>query len=105
MIDVYIYKNGEHYNQFYVTGHADYAERGKDIVCAAVSALTFTLYNSLQELSDVPVMEKQYVWQESPGISIPCPSDKTDVMIGQYKIGIEGVREAFPDYVTLHLET
>lgn len=105
MVDVYICKNDGHYTQFYAEGHADYAKRGKDIVCAAVSALTLTLYNSLMELSDVPIMEKQYVCQEKPNLFIPCPSDKTDLLISQYKIGIEGVQEAFPDYVTLHLET
>ncbi len=104
MIDVYICKRDGHYTQFYAEGHADYAERGKDIVCAAVSALTLTLYNSLLELSDVPIMEKQYVCQESPNLFIPYPSDKTDLLIKQYRIGIEGVQEAFPDYVTLHLE-
>lgn len=105
MIDVYINKSGQHYLGFHVTGHAGYAERGKDIVCAAVSVLTITLYNSLKEMSDVPVMEKRYINQESPSLYIPCPSDKTDIMIRQYRIGIEGVQEAFPDYVKLHLET
>ena len=51
------------------------------------------------------VMEKQYVCQENPSLFIPYPSDKTNLLISQYKIGIEGVQEAFPDYVTLHLET
>ncbi len=105
MIDVYIRKSGRHYTGFHVTGHAGYAESGKDIVCAAVSALTITLYNSLNELADVPVMERQYIGQESPGLLIPCASDKTDLLIEQYKIGIEGVQEVFPDYVILHLET
>ncbi len=105
MIDVYICECDGYYTQFYAEGHANYAERGKDIVCAAVSALTLTLYNSLMELSDVPVMEKQYACQENPSLFIPYPSDKTNLLISQYKIGIEGVQEAFPDYVTLHLET
>ena len=32
-----------------VKGHADYAEKGKDIVCAAISALTFALAQSLMD--------------------------------------------------------
>ncbi len=39
---------------------------------------------------------------KSPGI---ITSDKTDVMVESYKIGIGGVQEAYPDYVKLHLET
>lgn len=105
MIDVYICKPGDHYTEFQVKGHAGYAEMGKDIVCSAVSALTVTLENALGQLSDVPIMEKQYVKDCSTRICVPVPSDKTDLLIGMYKIGIEGVQEAFPDYVKLHLET
>ena len=105
MIDVYICKPGDHYTEFQVKGHAGYAEMGKDIVCSAVSALTVTLENALGQLSDVPIMEKQYVKECRHRICIPVPSDKTDLLVEMYKIGIEGVQEAYPDYVKLHLET
>lgn len=32
-----------------IKGHAGYAERGKDIVCSAISTLFFTLANGLNE--------------------------------------------------------
>ena len=105
MIDVYIRKSDAHYVGFYITGHANYAERGKDIVCAAVSALVITLENSLRELSDVPVMTKQYVSDENERTLIPVPSNTTDLLFEYFRIGIEGVQESFPDNVTLHLET
>ena len=105
MIDVIICKPGDHYTKFQVKGHAGYAEMGKDIVCASVSALTITLENSLGSLSDVPIMTAKYINEECPNIVIPVPSDKTDLLIEAYKIGIEGVQEAYPDYVKLHLET
>lgn len=106
MIDVYICKPGDHYTEFQVKGHAGYAEMGKDIVCSAVSALTVTLENALGQLLDIPIMEKQY--GKGCGFRIFCilnPSDKTDLLVEMYKIGIEGVQEAYPDYVKLHLET
>ena len=34
-----------------ITGHAGYAEPGKDIVCAAVSALTQAFIASIEELT------------------------------------------------------
>lgn len=105
MIDIFIQKSGDHYTRFQVKGHAGYAERGKDIVCASVSALTISLENSLGTLSDVPIMTSQYINGGRPSIIIPVPSDKTDLLIEAYKIGIEGVQEAYPDYVKLHLET
>ena len=105
MIDVFICKSGDHYIRFQVKGHAGYAERGKDIVCASVSALTIALENSLGSLSDVPIMTAEYINEERPSIVIPVPSDKTDLLIEAYKIGIVGVQETYPDYVKLHLET
>ena len=35
-----------------ITGHADYAEKGSDIVCAGVSALTIALVHTLDDLQD-----------------------------------------------------
>ena len=34
---------------FQVSGHAEYAESGQDIVCSAVSALTITTINALSK--------------------------------------------------------
>ena len=37
---------------FQLTGHADYAKRGKDIVCAATSALVVNTINSIENFTD-----------------------------------------------------
>ena len=40
------------YRGFYCMGHAGYAKRGRpDILCAAISALTISTVNSLEELA------------------------------------------------------
>ena len=36
-----------------VTGHAGYAEKGKDVVCAAVSALVYALIATLEETGNM----------------------------------------------------
>jgi uncharacterized protein YsxB (DUF464 family) len=45
--------------EIHAKGHANYAERGKDIVCASVSILIYTLIESIdeRELSLPPVIE------------------------------------------------
>ena len=40
-------------------GHADYAEAGADIVCAAISALTQSTLNGLKNVLKAPVMFDQ----------------------------------------------
>ena len=39
-------------NSILVEGHADYADHGKDIVCAAVSAILYTAQLGLVEVAD-----------------------------------------------------
>lgn len=51
MITITITRNTDNQIQaFTVAGHANYAEHGKDIVCAAVSAVTIGTINSLHTL-------------------------------------------------------
>ena len=35
-----------------ITGHAGYAEHGKDLICAAVSGIAFGLCNAMDQLAD-----------------------------------------------------
>lgn len=53
MIEVIIYENKtKEYKGFSLIGHADYADSGEDIICAAVSALTINTINSLENFTD-----------------------------------------------------
>ena len=82
-----------------IAGHANFAEYGKDIICAAVSVLTETLIHSIEKLTDV----KMYTGIE-PGkvnIEIKNQSDIAKVLVDSFFIGIAGVAEAYPDYVQL----
>ena len=53
MIDVEIFQtsSGE-YTGFRMSGHAEYAEYGQDIVCAAVSALVINTINSIEQYTE-----------------------------------------------------
>ncbi len=54
MITINISRDAEGYiREFTIKGHADYAEYGKDIVCAAVSAIAYTAVGALDELAGV----------------------------------------------------
>ena len=51
MINVTIFTDSsKQYRGFSVLGHAGYADCGKDIVCAAVSAMTSLVINTLEEV-------------------------------------------------------
>lgn len=48
-----------------IVGHADYAEKGKDIVCAGISTLAFTF---IEMLDKHPDMFTQYGYESSDGV-------------------------------------
>ena len=53
MIRVTIYRTSRHeYTGFDMSGHAEYDDPGKDIVCAAVSALVINAVNSIERFTD-----------------------------------------------------
>jgi len=56
MITVSVFQDSEtnSYTGIELDGHADYAEHGEDIVCAAVSALTLNMANSVEQFTEDP---------------------------------------------------
>lgn len=52
MIRIHYDYNRDHHS-LRITGHAGYAPRGQDIVCAAVSGIAFALQEYLNELNAV----------------------------------------------------
>lgn len=94
MIEVTQHKDG-----ITIKGHANYAEHGKDIVCAAVSVLVQTLIQSVEDLT-----ADKIEYSMSPGtvdIKFWCLSDQSKVLIDAFFIGIKGIAAAHPDNVRL----
>lgn len=52
MISITVLKHSDSYRGICISGHAEYADEGKDIVCAAVSALSINLANSIDTLTE-----------------------------------------------------
>lgn len=52
MIRIKVEKENSQYKKFMISGHAEYAEEGEDIICAAVSALVINTINSIEEFTE-----------------------------------------------------
>ena len=81
MIAVNVRKDG-----IKIHGHAGYAEAGKDIVCAGVTALTQTLIRSIQGLT-----KDEIEYEVSPGradIHYRCLSEAGKLLVDAFFIGI-----------------
>lgn len=82
-----------------ITGHANYAEAGKDIVCAGVSTLVQTLIQSVEELTTDKIK-----YDMQPGtvhIKFWCLSDLTKGLIDAFFIGVKLIADEYPENVKL----
>lgn len=59
MIKIEVDYNDNKVSGFKVTGHANFADYGKDIVCASVSSIVITSVNLALELDDTSVSYEQ----------------------------------------------
>lgn len=82
-----------------ISGHAGYAELGKDIVCAGVTALTQTLIQSIEDLTDDKIE-----YRISPGkveVEYRNLSEKSKTLVDSFFIGICLIADEFPNYVAI----
>lgn len=82
-----------------VAGHAGYAEAGKDIVCAGVSALVQGLIKSVESLASDKIE-----YEISPGradIYYRDLSEAGRLLVDSFFIGICQIASEFPDNVRI----
>ncbi len=82
-----------------ISGHANYAVSGSDIVCAGVTALAQPLIKSIKDLTDDKIE-----YEISPGrvdIKYGNLSEKSKTLVDSFFIGICMIAEEFPEYVRI----
>lgn len=97
-----------------IKGHAGYAKPGKDIVCAAVTILIYTLLQSLADLTDTEfednIPESNETDNTKNNDALPFGdvvikygnlSEKAQALVDSFFIGIEFLADEYPDYVRL----
>lgn len=94
MIAVSVRKDG-----ITVSGHANYAEAGKDIVCAGVTALVQGLIRSMESLT-----RDQIQYDITPGradIYYGNLSEAGSLLVDSFFIGVCQIADEFPDHVRI----
>ena len=92
MIAVSVRKDGIEIN-----GHAGYAEAGKDIVCAGVTALTQTLIRSIENLTSDKI--EYEISSGRTDIHFRNLSEEGKLLVDSFFIGICQIADEFPEYV------
>ena len=84
MTNITIYKQDDIFTGFKVSGHSGYEDRGKDIVCAGISALTI---NEEDGLIDFKFEEK--------------PSKESQVLLDSLVFGLENISKDYKEFISL----
>lgn len=106
MITVTLLENSRGiYKGFVCKGHAGYAERGSDIVCAAVSVLVMNTINAIETYTeDVIHVEND----EKEGlIMVHFSSDLSSdaaLLMDAMVLGLSGVGDQYKDYIRIFIE-
>ena len=103
MINVTFYKDSSHdYKGFKLSGHAGYAESGKDIVCAAVSILVINFINSVETYTDDKFDLKQ---NEKKGLMdfnfSGDISNESKLLMNSLILGITGIYDENEQYIQI----
>lgn len=97
MIEIKFISDDKAFDLF-VKGHADFAEKGKDIVCAAVSILVQTLADCLDEMSSYYDVDRG----DDGMITHIGAAGKNAAILGETTLhGLQLVANAYPDFVSI----
>lgn len=106
MIRFTVWKSGDQYSGFRCAGHAGFADAGSDIVCSAVSALTFNTVNSIEKFTDDAFTVE--AGKDGGMLTVRFPetlSAKAVLLMDSLILGIESIQADYGnEYITLTSE-
>ncbi len=99
MINVTIFNDSDkQYKGFSVLGHAGYADKGYDIICASVSVLTINTVNAIEKFTGdditVNVDEKSGLISMSFGDTV---SSESKLLVDTMVLGLEDIIDNYGD--------
>ena len=86
----------EDYTYLDISGHAESAEYGQDLICAAVSSIAFGLMNALDELQDAALIKEE---EDHIEISISNSSPKVNDYMELALIQLKTIEESYGKYI------
>ncbi len=97
MITANFFKNSQgQYVGFSLSGHAGYADRGEDIVCAAASVLAINTANSIDTFTDDKFTADTDEQSGTLSLSFDMiPSEQSILLIDSLLLGLTGIKDEY----------
>ena len=109
MVDAKIYFTVDGFEAS-LSGHAGFAPKGQDIVCAGVSALVMSLADTVEnaiKLSDIGALEIKAADGEFyihvGGISSAELYNDLNAYFHMFRLGLEKIQQEYPDYIKVSM--
>ena len=105
MIQATYYRN---YNRLTVTGHANSAEPGHDLVCASASMLAYTLAANVANMADNGQVRQPIIENSAGNTEISCNprhnlKNTVTLVFDSICVGFELLAHDYPEYITYEI--
>src|SRR4051794_20649253 len=109
MITVTFDIHNERILSFVMSGHADYAKKGSDIVCAGASAVSFGIVNAIMSLTDVtPEIEQGqsggYLRCTIPDDISELSQNKVQLLLNSMLISLQTIERDYSKYMKITIK-
>jgi len=107
MIRVVIKRNPDRWIEtITITGHANFAEHGSDLVCAGVSAVAFGSLNAVEALSGINLSVEQggdggYLHVQVPKNVSQDNLEKAQLLLEGMIVALETIEASYGDYIKI----
>ena len=102
MIKVKLTKNNNYYKGIIITGHANYDDFGKDIVCASVSSIIYTTVNGLLNINEKSIEFLDN--DEYMEIKVLLSNDITNSLILNMMTMLKEIEKRYPKNIKVNEE-
>lgn len=109
MIKVVISKQNEHIHAFEISGHANSGPYGFDLVCAAVSAVSFGAVNAVMELcaTELIIDQKEdggYLYIEIPASLSAEKAKNANLILEAMIVSLQTIEREYKQFIQITIQ-
>ena len=106
MINIKFVREHNKLVSFDISGHAGYADSGYDIICSAVSAISYTIANGITEVLSIeaPYEIHDGFLNMDIGVCSSVDIEKSQVLLETMLLGFQSMKVNYGDYINLTVE-
>ena len=104
MTNITFYRKNKDIVKYIVDGHAEYSEKGEDIVCAAISALSMHTLNGLTDVAGICVgfeVREAYVECVLPENLSNEEAKDAKVLLDALYLSLDNLQKQYGKYITI----